>query len=80
MTTRGGEDSSDNGEQTKVGSPPDAVLAQKVIDALVADGLLSEADGASIRADLADGKVDSGRWKMVLENQIEREARADERR
>jgi hypothetical protein len=79
MRTRGREDNSGNGAQT-VGATPDAVLAQQVIDALVADGLISEVDGASIRADLADGKVDSARWKMVLENKIEREGRPDERK
>ena len=70
----------DNSEQTELGSTPDALLAQKVLDALVADGLVSEADAANIRADLAAGELDAGKWKMVLENQLEREARADERK
>lgn len=79
MMTQGPEESGSS-EQACVDSTPNAVLAQKVIADLVAEGLLSEIDGVSIRADLADGKVDSTRWKMVLENQIEREARADERK
>ncbi|MBK6519248.1 MAG: hypothetical protein IPG04_35190 [Polyangiaceae bacterium] len=80
MTAQRHEDKSGEREQTSVDSTPDAILAQKVIDALVADGLVSRADGAKIRADLAEGKVDSGSWKLVLENQLEREARPDERK
>lgn len=73
-------ESNDNSEQTEVGSTPDALLAQKVLNALVADGLVSEADAANIRADLAGGALDPGKWKMVLENQLERKALADERK
>lgn len=80
MTAQRHEDKSGESEQTSVDSTPDAILAQKVIDALVADGLVSQADGAKIRSDLAEGKVDSGSWKLVLENQLEREARPDERK
>ena len=79
MTKQGSEHESGKSEQTSDVSTP-AVLAQKVIEALVADRLVSEADGAGIVADLAAGKVDAAKWKLVLENQLEREARADERK
>lgn len=63
-----------------VDSGPAEVLAQKVIAALVDASLVSESDGESIRADLATGKVDAARWKLVIENQLERKACSDERK
>lgn len=59
---------------------PAAALAQKVISALVEASLVSEDDGESIRAALALGKVDAARWKLVIENQIERKAGSDDRK
>lgn len=58
--------------------PADA-LAKKIVAALVNAGLVSGADGESIRADLAAGRVDAARWRLVIENQLERKARSDER-
>jgi hypothetical protein len=59
---------------------PTEALAQHVIAALVDANLISKGDGESILADLAAGKVDAGRWKLVLENQLERKAHSDERK
>jgi hypothetical protein len=61
-----------------VDSGPAEALAQKVIAALVDASLISEGDGDSIRADLAVGKVDAARWKLVIENQLERKASPNE--
>lgn len=72
--------SADVASGASVDSRPPEVLAQKVIAALVEASLISESDGESIRADLAAGKVDAARWKHVIENQLERKARSDERK
>ena len=79
MTKRAPEDGSGANHDANLGSTPDSALAQKLVVALVADGLISQADGASIRADLAAGKMDLAKWKLVLENQLEREAHTHER-
>jgi hypothetical protein len=68
----------DSGASVDLG--PAEVLAQKVIAALVEASLVSEGDGESIGADLAAGKVDTARWKLLIENQLERKARLDERK
>lgn len=60
--------------------PPAAALAQKVIAALVEASLVSEDDGESIRTGLAAGKLDAARWKLVIENQLERRAGSDDRK
>lgn len=60
--------------------PPAEALAQKVVAALVEASLVSEDDGESIRADLASGKLDAARWKLVIENQLERKASSDDRK
>jgi hypothetical protein len=67
----------DSAESSDSG-PADA-LARKVVAALVGQSLVSEDDGESIRADLAAGSLDTAGWKLVLENQLERKARSDER-
>jgi len=79
MTKQQTDDEERKSEKTNAESSPDVVLAQKVVDALVADGLVCEADGTTLHADLAAGKVDSAKWKLVLENQLERGA-SDERK
>ncbi|PZR04356.1 MAG: hypothetical protein DI536_34400 [Archangium gephyra] len=79
MTTPETQDKSAKSEHATDTSTPDALLAQKVIDALVSDGLVSELDAASLRAGLAAGTVDSGTWKLALENKLERGG-ADERK
>lgn len=71
MATQG-RDESARSERATDTTTPDAVLAQKMIDALVADGLVSELDGASLLAGLAAGTLDAAKWKLVLENQLER--------
>ena len=63
-----------------VESGPAEALAQKVVAALVDASLISKDDGESIRADLAAGKIDPARWKLVIENQLERKASSDERK
>jgi len=60
-------------------SGPADALARKVVAALVGQSLVSEDDGESIRADLAAGSLDTAGWKLVLENQLERKVRSDER-
>ncbi len=62
------------------GAGPADALAQRVVAALVDAGLVSGPDGESIRADLAAGRVDAAQWRIVIENQLERKARSNERR
>lgn len=56
---------------------PNEVLAGEVISALVADGLISPADGATLKALLASGNIDASKWRYVFENQLQRKVDGD---
>ena len=76
-------DSGASVEQQRVSTgdlPPAEALAHEVIAALVEASLVSEGDGESIRADLSSGKLDATRWKLMIENQLERKASSDDRK
>lgn len=67
-------------EGADIASGPAEVLADKVIVALVEANLISKDDGDGIHADLAAGRLDAIGWKLVIENQLERKAKTDERK
>ena len=50
---------------------PNDELAQKVVAALLKDGLVSEADAKKIQGRLAAGTLDEAGWKLVFENQLD---------
>jgi len=62
------------------GASPNEALAKKVIAALIDAKLVSPADGEAMRSRLAMGTLDESEWKLAFENQLEREAGADERK
>lgn len=58
-------------------SSPAETLAREVVQALVEADLISEDDGQGICSAVTNGKIDADRWKLVIENQLERKARSN---
>lgn len=75
----GTDDAQTRDEAPLEDTSPNELLAGEVVAALVAEGLISAADGESVNAQLADGSVDGSKWRFIFENHLQRKAERDER-
>lgn len=63
--------SGDGRPEADAASPSD-VVASRVVDRLVAEGLLGEAEREDCAVKLAAGTVRSADWRLWIENQLQR--------
>jgi len=59
--------------------PPSQVLAERVVQRLLAEGLLASSDAARVHARLTDGTLKAEDWRVALEKTAGAAARAAEK-
>lgn len=59
---------------------PSQVLAERVVQRLIAEGLLAPGDATRIQTRLVDGKLKPEDWRVAIEKAADAAARAGARR
>lgn len=52
---------------------PNAELARRIFDRLVAEGLLDERDASNLRESMAAGRTSPESWRVAFENTLARQ-------